>query len=129
MNIQLPNVSRKDGYEPFDRDKIYTSLSKETTLSYGDAAFIADKVTRFIFANNLKFLSGPLIREIVNVKLLEFGFEKQRLEYTRIGLPYYDFKKLNKYVMLRNESEIYQRILKEFEAVKKLIEEREEKEC
>ena len=130
MNIQLPDVSRKDGYEPFDACKIYSSLIRETSLTGDQATFITKKVLGFIYSSNLKFLSGPLIREITNVMLLQFGYEKQRLENTRIGFPRYELKKL----LEKEESKVFihfsivNHIEKEFEAVKKLIKEREQKE-
>ena len=127
MNIQLPEVSRKDGYEPFDSAKIFDSLRLETSLNFEQIKIITKKVTQFIFSTNLKFLSGPLIREIINVKLLQFGYEKARLEYTRIGFPYYDLAKIlhQKY----EYTKIADHIIEEYTAVKKLIKEREQKEC
>ena len=43
---------------------------------------------------NLDFVSGPLLREMVNVKLLERGMEGIRAKYTRLGLPVSDVKDL-----------------------------------
>ncbi|MFX0023958.1 MAG: hypothetical protein ACFE9S_16650 [Candidatus Hermodarchaeota archaeon] len=47
---------------------------------------------RFFISANLKLITAPLIREVVNVHLLKNGFEEERLQYTRIGLPFYDLK-------------------------------------
>ena len=38
----------------------------------------------------LKSLSGPLIREIVNITLLEKGMIQYRNVCTRVGTPVYD---------------------------------------
>lgn len=96
-----PPVRRSDGVIiPFDKELIVKSLLKETQLVktlYGgspmneeDAKKIADEVEEDIRSMKLHFLSGPLIRELVSVKLLEHGFDKQRNVYTRVGMPLYD---------------------------------------
>ncbi len=74
--------------ESFDRSKIVESLVKETGLDRKIAEEIAKEVEEFV--KGLKFISAPLIREIVNVKLLERGLEEARRDYTRLGLPVYD---------------------------------------
>jgi ribonucleoside-triphosphate reductase len=96
-----PPVRRSDGViSPFDKQLIVKSLLKETKLLsilYGDspmneedASKIAAEVEEEIKSMKLKFLSGPLIRELVSVKLLEHGFDKARNVYTRVGMPLYD---------------------------------------
>ncbi len=55
---------------------------------------VTEQVTRFLINANLKLITAPLIREVVNVHLLKLGFEKERLQYTRIGLPFHDLQKL-----------------------------------
>ncbi len=76
--------------ENFDRSKIVKSLIKETGIDKKVAEEIALEVEETIKRLKLKFISAPLIREIVNVKLLERGLEKERANYTRLGLPVYD---------------------------------------
>ncbi len=76
--------------EKFDREKIVKSLIKETGLDRKIAEEIALEVEETIKRLKLSFISAPLIREIVNVKLLERGLEKERANYTRLGLPVYD---------------------------------------
>ncbi len=96
-----PPVRRSDGViAPFDKQLIVKSLIKETKLLstlYGEtpmneaaASLIAEEVEEEIKSMKLKFLSGPLIRELVSVKLLEHGFDKARNVYTRVGMPLYD---------------------------------------
>lgn len=138
MNIEIPEVSKASGInQPFEPNKILESLLKETSLTIDQAELITRASTQFIISTNIKFLSGPLIREIVNVQLLQYGFEKARLEYTRIGKPRYELKKLiennsgkeenglNKYFLTIFLNDILSNdTIKEYEAVKKLIEER-----
>jgi ribonucleoside-triphosphate reductase len=102
LNGKLPPpVRRSDGViVPFDKQLIVKSLIKETQLVqtfYGgspmkeeDAVKIAEEVEEEIRSMKLQFLSGPLIRELVSVKLLEHGFDQQRNVYTRVGMPLYD---------------------------------------
>ena len=73
----------------------------------------------------MKLITAPLIREVVNVHLIKEGFEKERLQYTRIGLPLFD---LNKIFYEQTESkkvvsEIMNRLLNEFNSVNSLLKE------
>ncbi|MEM2954933.1 MAG: anaerobic ribonucleoside-triphosphate reductase [Candidatus Nanoarchaeia archaeon] len=81
-------------FEVFDRNKISRSLIKETGINEEQADAIAMDVEKFIKNLNLSYLSSPLIREIVNVKLLEYGLEDARKKYTRIGMPIYDIEQM-----------------------------------
>ncbi len=76
--------------ERFDRKRIVNSLVKETTLPKEVAGIIARETEAELRRMNLDFTSGPLIREVVNVKLLEHGYEAARSDYTRLGMPVYD---------------------------------------
>ncbi|MEE9594833.1 MAG: anaerobic ribonucleoside-triphosphate reductase [Candidatus Hydrothermarchaeales archaeon] len=76
--------------EPFDRKKIASSLVKETRLPEELADNIAKESEEELRRLKLDFISAPLIREVVNVKLLEHGFEDARADYTRLGMPVYD---------------------------------------
>ncbi len=81
-------------FKIFDRAKISRSLIKETGIGEEQADAIAMDVEKFIKNLNLNYLSSALIREIVNVKLLEYGLEDARKKYTRIGLPIYDIEQM-----------------------------------
>ena len=92
----LPLVYTRNGKVEFDPGCIYRSLLRETSISKRKATVVAEKVTRFLIKANLRIITAPLIREIVNVHLLKMGLENIRLEYTRIGMPKYDIKMLKK---------------------------------
>ncbi|MEM5804339.1 MAG: anaerobic ribonucleoside-triphosphate reductase [Candidatus Aenigmatarchaeota archaeon] len=77
-------------FERFGREKISASIVKETGLAQDIADKIAFETEKFLRGLNLSYLSSQLIREIVCFKLLEHGLEKERMRYTRIGLPVYD---------------------------------------
>ncbi|MEE8358598.1 MAG: anaerobic ribonucleoside-triphosphate reductase [Candidatus Hydrothermarchaeales archaeon] len=85
------NVRTSDNLiETFDKKKIARSLIKETKLPKEVAEVIAKETEAELRRLKLEFASGPLIREVVNVKLLEHGFESARADYTRLGMPVYD---------------------------------------
>ena len=119
----LPLVKTREGDFLFVPGFIYQSLLKETDLSKIDAKKVTEHVVRFLISANLKLINAPLIREVVNVQLLKLGFEKDRLQYTRIGLPFYDLKELSKTVKdeEKRHTKIIEWITSEFKAVDDLI--------
>jgi ribonucleoside-triphosphate reductase len=80
--------------ESFDRKKITKSLLQETRIPKEVAENVAREAENELRRLKLDFISGPLIREIVNVKLLEHGLEEARADYTRLGMPVYDATRL-----------------------------------
>lgn len=119
----LPKVHTKNGTYIFHPGFIYQSLLKETNLSKIDAQKITEQVVRFLVSANLNLITAPLIREVVNVYLLKNGFEMERLQYTRIGLPVYDLNQIFKEQVECKEvvSEIMNWIITEYHEVNKLI--------
>ncbi|RLG63728.1 anaerobic ribonucleoside-triphosphate reductase [archaeon] len=106
MEHKMPKVRRSDGlFVPWNREAIVSSLLKETKLarkffgipeiSREEAEEIAKEVEKRIIKMELSFVSGPLIRELVNSILLEKSREKPHYRvyrniYTRVGSPIYD---------------------------------------
>jgi anaerobic ribonucleoside-triphosphate reductase len=97
----LPKVRTTDGFIlNWDRNIIVNQLLKETKLSeifYNkpsitkeEAVDIAKEAEKIIKKMNIKFLSGPLIREIVNNILLDRGRVEWRNIMTRVGASVYD---------------------------------------
>ncbi|MDD1728979.1 MAG: anaerobic ribonucleoside-triphosphate reductase [Methanospirillum sp.] len=97
----MPSVRTSDGHIlEWDRDKIAKQIVKETRLVetfYGyegadeeTSHEIAREVEDRIRKLGLKSLSGPLIREIMNIVLLERGMVQYRNVCTRVGTPVYD---------------------------------------
>lgn len=97
----MPNVRTSRGHiVEWDREKIVTQILKETQLVetfYGSdgadellAREIALEVENKIKKLKLKSLSGPLIREILNITLLERDLTSYRNVCTRVGTPVYD---------------------------------------
>lgn len=97
----MPSVRTSDGHIlDWDREKIARQIVKETRLVetfYGyegadedSAQDIAREVEDRIRKLGLRSLSGPLIREIMNIVLLERGMVQYRNVCTRVGTPVYD---------------------------------------
>jgi anaerobic ribonucleoside-triphosphate reductase len=82
--------------EEFDRNKIVESLVKEANVPITQAQKIARETEKRLLEFKTKYLTAPLIREIVNAILLEKGFEEYRHKLTRLGLPVYDVNQLIK---------------------------------
>jgi hypothetical protein len=77
----------------FNRGHIIQSLLKETTLSRSVAEKITLDIENQIKDSKIDFLTPAIIRELVNAKLTNYGFEEIRNHYTRVGEPIYDIKK------------------------------------
>jgi anaerobic ribonucleoside-triphosphate reductase len=92
--LHMSVKTSKTTLEPFNVQKIADSLVRETDLDNVYADLIARDVEKELGKMHLKHVTAPLIREIVNVKLLERGFESARARYTRLGMPVYDVKNL-----------------------------------
>ena len=82
--------------EEFDRNKIALSLIKEANVPVSQAQKIAREAEKRLQAFKTKYLTAPLIREIVNTILLEKGLEDYRHKLTRLGVPVYDVSQLIK---------------------------------
>jgi len=97
----MPRVRTTDGHLlDWDREAIAKQLLKETKLSEQfykepgiteeEAQDIAKEVERRVRWMNVQYLSGPLVREIMNVILLERHHTEWRNICTRVGTPVYD---------------------------------------
>ncbi len=97
----MPSVRRSDGHIlEWDRERIVRQILTETQLveTFYDgegadeetARAVAREVEDRIRRLNLTTLSGALIREIMNMVLLERGLVRYRNVCTRVGTPVYD---------------------------------------
>ncbi|MEN6341177.1 MAG: anaerobic ribonucleoside-triphosphate reductase [Methanospirillum sp.] len=97
----MPSVRRSDGHIlEWDRERIVRQILVETklveTFYDGEAAdeetarAVAREVEDRIRRLNLVALSAPLIREIMNMVLLERGLVRYRNVCTRVGTPVFD---------------------------------------
>jgi len=74
----------------WDKKRITESLLRETSIEEAQAKKISAIVEKKILDYDIKFLTAPLVRELVNAELLSRGLEKIRKQYTRLGVPLYD---------------------------------------
>jgi ribonucleoside-triphosphate reductase len=74
----------------WDRKRIVDALLRETFIDRDTAERISADVEETVQKGAVKTVTGPLIRELVNAKLLELGLEEARRMHTRLGVPLYD---------------------------------------
>lgn len=78
----------------WDRSKIVDALIRETMVDHDTAMTISRGVEDLIMKSGIKVVTAPLIRELVNAKLIEKGLESARRMHTRLGMPIYDVDSL-----------------------------------
>lgn len=83
-----------DDFVAWDRERIIKALENETGLERTVAEKISEETEETILNSNVHLVSSSLIREIVNVKLIEHGLENSRLRHMRLGIPLYDADKI-----------------------------------
>ncbi len=80
--------------EEFDRNKITQSLVTEANVPTDLAQKVARETEKRLQQFKTKYLTAPLIREIVNSILLEKHYEDYRHSLTRLGLPVHEVSRL-----------------------------------
>ena len=63
---------------------------RETMIDQDTAISISKGVEELIMKSGIKVVTAPLIREMVNARLIEKGLESPRRMHTRLGMPIYD---------------------------------------
>jgi ribonucleoside-triphosphate reductase len=79
---------------PWNRQRIVDALLREAGIDYLLAAEISKDVEMQISASGISLLTTPLVRELVNAKLVERGLERERRLHGRLGFPLYDVRRL-----------------------------------
>jgi ribonucleoside-triphosphate reductase len=80
----------RSAIEEFDANKIATSLMKEARMPAELAQKVAKEAEKQLMKAKTKYLTAPLVREIVNAILIEKGLEEYRHKLTRLGIPVHD---------------------------------------
>ncbi|MGC9069285.1 MAG: anaerobic ribonucleoside-triphosphate reductase [Thermoprotei archaeon] len=80
----------KPALEPFDSQKIVSSLIREAKLPRSLAEDIAREAELRLSKMPIKYLTSTFIRELVNSILVERGLDDVRLQVMRLGLPVHD---------------------------------------
>ncbi|QLH08219.1 anaerobic ribonucleoside-triphosphate reductase [Candidatus Nitrosotenuis sp. DW1] len=83
-----------DSIEEFNSHKIIQSLVREGSLPLELAQKITEEVENRIYKYQTTYLTGSLIREMVNSVLLEHGHEEYRNKLARLGIPVFDAQEM-----------------------------------
>jgi len=83
-----------ESMQGWDRRKIVDALVRETFIDVDTAKEVAREVEELIAASKIRMITAPLIRELVDAKLIEKGLEQARRMHTRLGMPLYDVDQL-----------------------------------
>ena len=85
----------KTSYEDitrWNRQRIVDTLLQETAMDVDTAEMISREVEKQIISSGISLLTTPLIRELVDAKLIQKGLDKERRMQVRIGFPIYDIR-------------------------------------
>ncbi len=83
-----------EAMDGWDKSRIVEALLRETFVDERTAQDISLEVENDIKRSGIKVITAPLVREMVNAKLLERGLEKDRRLHTRLGVPLFDVEQL-----------------------------------
>ncbi len=84
----------------WNRQKIIDALIRETNVDIDTADAISREVEKQIISSGIGVLTTPLIRELVDAKLIERGLEQARKMHALLGFPLYDVRQL---ILLQNK--------------------------
>lgn len=83
-----------ESIEEFNSHKIIQSLVREGSLPLELAQKITEEVENRIYKYQTTYLTGSLIRELVNSVLLEHGHEEYRNKLARLGIPVFEVQEM-----------------------------------
>jgi len=83
-----------DSIEEFQSSKIIQSLVREGSMPLELAQKITEETENRIYKYQTTYLTGSLIRELVNSILLENGYEEYRHKLARLGLPVFEVQEI-----------------------------------
>jgi len=78
----------------WDKSRIYDALVRETDIGIDAARIVATEVEKLISELDLDVVTSPLIRELTNAKLVEYGLATIRKQHTRLGVPLFDARQI-----------------------------------
>lgn len=90
----LVSTSSKEEINLWDKSKIVNSLVLEANAGPELAREIADRVEERIVAGHLNTVTTSIIRELVDLELLERGLGTMHKKHSHIGLPMYDVEQI-----------------------------------
>jgi ribonucleoside-triphosphate reductase len=89
-NYSLEVMQTSNELVVFDKKRIIDALLIETSIDIDTATIVANEVELQIKTLKLDNLTSSLIRELVDIKLIERGFYEYRDKHARIGMSVYD---------------------------------------
>lgn len=84
----------RSAIEEFDANKIASSLMREAKMPAELAQRVAKEAEKQLLKSKTKYMTAPLVREVVNAILIEKGLEDYRNKLTRLGIPVHDVSSL-----------------------------------
>ncbi len=88
------STSSKEEINLWDKEKIVDSLILETDATPELARHIADQVEHRIISGGLNKVTTSIIRELVDLELLELGLGTMHEKHSHLGLPMYDVEQI-----------------------------------
>jgi ribonucleoside-triphosphate reductase len=83
-----------EAIDGWDRRKIVDALIREAAVERHLAETISLEVQKMIVDSGVSTVTAPLIRELVDAKLIERGMVEARKRHTRLGVPLYDAEQM-----------------------------------
>ncbi|MFZ3063581.1 MAG: anaerobic ribonucleoside-triphosphate reductase, partial [Actinomycetota bacterium] len=90
----MVSTSSKAEINPWDKSKIVNSLVIETGATTDLSEEIADAVEQKILDSNLKNVTTSIIRELIDIELLERDLPMMHKRHSHLGLPMYDVEQI-----------------------------------
>ncbi len=91
--LQVSTISREE-INLWDKQKIVDSIILEAQASPDLAREIADEVEKALVASGQTRVTTSLIRELVDLQLMERGLSHMLEKHTKLGLPMYDVENI-----------------------------------
>jgi len=89
-NIKISVQRSDENLTEWNRERVVEALLRETGISRNIAEIIVSEVEEEVITSKLNVLTSSIIRELVNAKLIKYGFEREREKHARLGIPLYD---------------------------------------
>jgi len=83
-----------EAIDGWNRERIVKALMREARIDRNTAEVISLEVQETILGSGITMVTAPLIRELVDAKLVERGMEEARKLHTRLGVPLYDVEQM-----------------------------------
>ncbi len=90
----LVSTSSQQEINAWDKGKIADSLIKETNITGKLANEIADAVERKILNSSLQEITTSIIRELIDIELIQRGLTIAHKRHSHLGLPMYDAEQI-----------------------------------